>query len=1077
MKKFALALLFTIVLLTNGFSQCGAPNNYCFDNVTITACTGVIYDDQGPTGAYSDNGYTMTICPDNPGDVIQLDFSAFSLQTSPNGNNSDYLSIFDGNSTAAATLGDYTGNSLQGLQVTGTINNVTGCLTLVFDPNGQANATSPGLEAVISCTTPCANPTSGFELSSPSVQPFPDGVIPLCIGEEITVTDDGSFAEPGFTLAEYVWNFDDGTVDNTSGATATHTFTEPGEYFIALSVIDNNGCSSLNLEPLRVIVATIPQFPDLEVADTEFCLGEEITLNAGEIINPTWTSLPPQVVAGTTYLADGAGFSYSSTLTFDFFEDGAVMTDCGDLDAIMVNMEHSFMGDLGLLITCPDGTSVDLVEWGTNGGGGTFLGEAIDNENQEPGIGYTYFWTPEATNGTWGENAAGGGVDILPAGTYEAAQTLCDLVGCPLNGSWTFTVTDNIGIDNGYIFAWGVNFAPELYPGITTFTPTVGLDADSSYWSGPGISFLDGFHDDITIQLTDPGIYEYVYEVVNNFGCSFDTTIFIEIEQSPFITAGPDLIYSCEPLLIEGGFDGLPTPLCTVSEGNYTYCYAENENYVATYCPDNPGDGISAVEITFNSGTTENFFDEFFVYDGDNTGAPILAGPLFGDLTGLTFTATNPTGCLTIQVTSDGSVSCASGGQTEWNFDVSCASPFEYVWSWTPTSALNPTNSPVTTVDNLTQTTTYTLNGYPVGHPECFVTDDVTVSVPADMTIDVEEIYFACKDSIVVVNAPSIIGGSAPFDYTWIGSDGTTFNTGSFSVAASEPVEYCVTVIDDCGATAQACTDISPFPVIPASFSVQNSFGCEPLSVLMISDYVEYQNVESMVWHYEDGNAESLMGSSNHTYSSQGTYLPWLEITDENGCVYSDTIASPISVFPTPIAVFNLNPEEAILPNTTFDFVNLSIDASEFVYTFDVNGFGYSADTSFAFPEETTGVYNVQLWTSNQYGCVDSTMRQAIVRDDIDIYIPNTFTPDGDGINDVWLIKGKGFTDLNYKMLVFNRWGDIVFESTDPTQAWTGGFQNGDYFVQDGLYFYLAEIQDIENDVKYKYEGHVLIVR
>jgi hypothetical protein len=102
MKKFALALLFTIVLLTNGFSLCGAPNNYCFDNVTITACTGVIYDDQGPTGAYSDNGYTMTICPDNPGDVIQLDFSAFSLQTSPNGNNSDYLSIFDGNSTAAS---------------------------------------------------------------------------------------------------------------------------------------------------------------------------------------------------------------------------------------------------------------------------------------------------------------------------------------------------------------------------------------------------------------------------------------------------------------------------------------------------------------------------------------------------------------------------------------------------------------------------------------------------------------------------------------------------------------------------------------------------------------------------------------------------------------------------------------------------------------------------------------------------------------------------------------------------------------------------------------------------------------
>ncbi|MFZ4785404.1 MAG: PKD domain-containing protein [Flavobacteriales bacterium] len=1075
MKKLVASAILLVIFNTAMQGQCDGPVTFCMQDATFQTCSGVLYDDGGATGAYSDQGYTLTLCPDTPGDVIQLDFSAFGLQTSPNGNNSDYLRIFDGNSASSNTLGDYTGNDLQGLQVTGTINNATGCITLVFDPNGVANTTFPGFEAAISCTTPCANPTSSFELAAPAVFPFPDGVIPLCIGEPITVSDNGSFAEPGFNLAQYVWNFDDGTIDNTSGSTANHTYTEPGEYFISLTVVDNNDCSSLNLEPIRVIVATIPQFPDLQVADTEFCLGEEITLHAGEIVNPTWTALPPQIVAGTTYLADGAGFSYSSTLTFDFFEEDAVLEDCSDLDAIMVNMEHSYMGDLGILITCPNGTSVDLVEWGVNGGGGTFLGEAIDNENQEPGLGYMYLWTPEATNGTWGVNSAG--VDILPAGTYQSQQDLCDLVGCPLNGSWTFTVTDNIGIDNGYIFAWGVNFDPSLYPGITTFTPTVGLDADSSYWSGPGIDYLDGFHDDITINLTEPGTYEYVYSVVNNFGCGYDTTITIVVEQAPFITAGPDLVYNCEPLLVEGGFVGIPTPVCTVAEGNYTYCYSDNENYIQTFCPDNPGDGISAVEITINSGTTENFFDEFYVFDGDNTGAPIIAGPLYGDLSGMVFTATNADGCLTIQIQADGSSSCASGAQTELNFDVSCASPYDYQWAWTPATNISPSNSPVATLDNITATTTYTLTGFPTGHPECFVTDDMTVSVTVDMTIDVEEIYEACLNAEVNVLAPTITGGTAPYDINWTSETGQNINGDNILVIAVEPTEYCATVQDQCGTTQTACTTVQAYPSIPATFSISNPIGCEPLSVLMVSDYTEYQNVESMIWHFEDGDAISVMGSANHQYNNEGTYYPWLEIIDENGCIYYDTIASPVSVFPTPFAAFNVAPTELILPNTTANFNDVSIDASEYVYTFDQLGFGYSADTIFTFPAEIAATYNVQLWVTNQFGCVDSTVRQVIIRDDIDVYIPSAFTPDGDGINDVWQIKGAGFTSLNYHMVVFNRWGDVVFESTDPTQAWTGGYQNGSYFVQDGLYFYRAEIQDVEYDVKYLYEGHVLIAR
>jgi len=122
---------------------------------------------------------------------------------------------------------------------------------------------------------------------------------------------------------------------------------------------------------------------------------------------------------------------------------------------------------------------------------------------------------------------------------------LCDLVGCPLNGSWTFSVYDNLGADNGYIFEWGINLNPALYPDVTTFTPIYGADADSSWWEGPNIGAVSGNGDVITLNITQPGSYNYTYYATNNFGCTFDTTITVNVEIAPSISAGPDLVYAC----------------------------------------------------------------------------------------------------------------------------------------------------------------------------------------------------------------------------------------------------------------------------------------------------------------------------------------------------------------------------------------------------------------------------------------------------------------------------------------------------------------------------------------------------
>jgi hypothetical protein len=383
------------------YSNAGISQIYCMQNGTVSACGGVFEDNNGGTcdgigNPYSNANFTFTICPDVPGDVVQVNFSAFQLQTSPNPNNSDYLIIYDGNSTAAAQLGAYTGNTLQGLAVTGTINNTSGCLTFVFVCNTGNTQNMPGWNAQISCTTPCDSPISSATILSPQPN-LAGGTLGVCIGDQIVFSDNGSSAGTGFSLSKYIWNTGDGLVHEGPNPTLNYTFNEPGEYLVSLTVEDNNGCQSLNLEPMQVLVSTIPIF------NTEFdqtvCLGGEAILNGNPIQSATWTALPPQVVSGTTYLADGAGFSYSTSLTFDFFEPGSTLTNCNDLNSIFVNMEHSYLGDLQIQITCPSGTTVVMVPW-PNGGGGTFLGEAVDiNNSPTPGIGYDYAWSPTSTNG------------------------------------------------------------------------------------------------------------------------------------------------------------------------------------------------------------------------------------------------------------------------------------------------------------------------------------------------------------------------------------------------------------------------------------------------------------------------------------------------------------------------------------------------------------------------------------------------------------------------------------------------------------------------------------------------------
>ena len=145
------------------------------------------------------------------------------------------------------------------------------------------------------------------------------------------------------------------------------------------------------------------------------------------------------------------------------------------------------------------------------------------------------------------------GFNAVPAGLYGTCGDICDLVGCPLNGIWEFNILDQWAADNGFLFEWGIDFNPAIVPGVTTFTPTIGADMDSSYWqvstADYGVDGIDGVADYVDLMFDTPGSYPFTYTVTNNFSCSWDTIVNIEVvpglENS--VTAGADLIFCQDP--------------------------------------------------------------------------------------------------------------------------------------------------------------------------------------------------------------------------------------------------------------------------------------------------------------------------------------------------------------------------------------------------------------------------------------------------------------------------------------------------------------------------------------------------
>ncbi|MEL7375425.1 MAG: PKD domain-containing protein, partial [Bacteroidota bacterium] len=524
------------------------------EHFTIVDCDGTFVDDGGPLVPHDATGVEeITICSNstNPNSThISLNFSQLFIAGT--------MEIFDdafanpANLIATLTDADNGTNPI----ISATIANPSGCLTVRFTPNG----TDVGWNAFIRCIKACQSVVAAIADSDPAIMPADTGTIDICPGDRVFFTGTGIYDQDGLVYDQddatstFEWNFNDGTT--AMGNNVSQVFDEPGGYLVQLTVTDAEGCSSLNQLNQRIRVSPGPIVTFQENLEDAYCVGETIDLTQSTELDPDATtnlfietepiSYPVSLTfADTIPLPDGNGGSYLSPLEFSGFNPGQTLADGDEIIAVCLNIEHSYAGDLEIELICgdPEGVnqSVVLVPW-PNGMGGTYLGDPIDDETLNPGVGADYCFTNDGglTFSMADDTLPFTEPSLIP-GNYLPEESFDGMIGCPLNGEWYIRVSDNLNIDDGWLFSWSLEFEETLYPDRDSFE--VGID--SVFWQdNPDLIYYSS--DSIVTTPVAAGASNYILTVVDSFGCVWDTSVVANM--LPF--SHPDC-YDCLPLLDE----------------------------------------------------------------------------------------------------------------------------------------------------------------------------------------------------------------------------------------------------------------------------------------------------------------------------------------------------------------------------------------------------------------------------------------------------------------------------------------------------------------------------------------------
>ncbi len=922
----------------------------------------------------------------------------------------------------------------------------------------------------------------------------------VCEGTATVFTD--LTTVQGGTITNWSWKFGDGT--SATNQNPTHVYPSAGTYMVTLIATSNSGCA--DSVKLPVIVNPIPV---AGFVNNKVCFGNPTQFNnasyvtSGAISNYSWNFGDPNSGGSNTSSASSPTHIFSSAGTFNVTLTVTSSGGCTKsiLQTVIVyalpvanfSATTACLTNPTIFSDLSTSTNGTISGWSwTFGDGGTSIQQ---NPTHTYGTNGTYNVTLLVTSSTGCTASITKTITVQPKATaWFNATSVCI-------GSVT-TFTDSSYCNGGTITAWSWNFGngntsssqnptqtfgtAGIYNVQLTVTTSTGCQAivfkpvtvnalptvvfkatkvclgsptqftDSSYISTGGTitGWAWNFGDGNTANTQNPtntyltaGNYTVTLTVTSSAGCTASAQKVITVGAGPVanffcpaVCTGSISFFTDSSKISGGVITAWSWDFGDPNSGINNISALQNPNHTFG----SAGTYTVTLIVTSNSGCTSSITKNVVVNQG-----PVVN---FGVLSGCANTVTQFLDSSTVQ-----------GGTI-----------IKWAWNFGDGSAIDTTQNPThiytngSTTFNVILTVTSSNGCTASGVKQIILYPNPVVNWTA---ADV------CHNSLMSFTDMTTVGsGGIISTWTWKFGDGNTSNTQNPTHLYLNPGAYNVTlvVVTDKGCTDSMTQTVNVWPNPVAIFTAPDTIDCFPLCVnFQDLSTVSSGTIVAWSWDFGDSNGSNVQ-SPSHCYKAPGTYTVKLTVTSDKGCQHTSTHTSMVTIWPLPVAEFSFSPQPTTILNPLIHYTDLSQGATAWYWYFGDGDSLNFLDGNPVHQFKDTGVYTTRLIVKNQYGCLDTIEHDIVIGPDFVFYVPNAFTPNGDGKNDLFFGTGTGIKDL--EMFIYDRWGMMIYTTKQLGAGWDGHANGGADIAQMDVYVWLIKVTDIF-DKKHKYVGHVTLIR
>lgn len=395
-------------------------------------------------------------------------------------------------------------------------------------------------------------------------------------------------------------------------------------------------------------------------------------------------------------------------------------------------------------------------------------------------------------------------------------------------------------------------------------------------------------------------------------------------------------------------------------------------------------------------------------------------------------------------------ITCFGGSDGTITISASSGTP-GYTYTWLPASAGSDSTATNLAAGNYTVTVTDAAG--------CISSVTTTLTQPTALTLATStSVPGVCAGGSIQLNA--VPGGGTP-GYTIGWMPGNLIGAAQ-SVVPSASGTYTAYLTDAAGCIDSSSVTVTVYPLPVAGIATEQTSGCVPLCVPFTdgTSIAPPASLASWQWSFGDGG-HAVQQDSTYCYTTPGVYSVSLIAVSSDGCRDTVTMNNLVTVYANPVAAFSASPQPASIIDPVVTFTDASTNAVSWEWNFgDAAGSTSTLQNPlFAYADATC--YTVKLVVTATGGCADSTTEQVCVDPDISLYVPNAFTPGGDGKNEVFIPIGNGIVSDWYQFMVFDRWGNLVFTTSDLSEGWNGKMHNDGRPCQEDVYVWKLVARDV----------------